>query len=190
MISTYADLAKVSNKFKAGKGIVVARHIDNDGAEFMIAINMETSTQVLETFSGAINGISKKPIMGNKVTIESYDYRVIYTHSFGGYNMERIAFVMQLKSGCEQEYKKRHDEIWPELVSELKQAGIEDYSIFLHADTMQLFGVLKRTKNHKMAMLPLTPIMQKWWAFMGDIMEHNDDNSPVATDLKEVFYLE
>jgi len=103
--------------------------------------------------------------------------------------MERIAFVMQLNEGCEQEYKKRHDEIWPELVDELKNAGICDYSIFLHPTSLQLFGVLKRQNDHSMEKLPLAPIMQKWWAYMGDIMQHNPDNSPVAQDLKEVFYL-
>ena len=50
--------------------------------------------------------------------------------------MEKIAFVMQLKPGFEQEYKKRHDELWPELASALTEAGISDYSIFLHPQTL------------------------------------------------------
>lgn len=103
--------------------------------------------------------------------------------------MDRIAFVMQLNKGCELEYKKRHDELWPELEIELKNAGISDYSIFLHPETLQLFAVLKRTKDHTLDTLPLKPIMQKWWAFMGDIMAHNADNSPVSTDLIELFHL-
>lgn len=103
--------------------------------------------------------------------------------------MEKIAFVMQLNPGCEAEYKKRHDEIWPELVEELKQAGVEDYSIFLHPQTLQLFGVLWRSNTHSMDQLPAKEVMQKWWAFMGDIMQANPDNSPVAHELKSVFYL-
>lgn len=103
--------------------------------------------------------------------------------------MEKIAFVMQLNPGCEAEYKKRHDEIWPELVDELKQAGIEDYSIFLHPQTLQLFGVLWRTDEHSMDALPTKAVMQRWWAYMGDIMQANPDNSPVAVELPQVFHM-
>ncbi|MBD0350176.1 MAG: L-rhamnose mutarotase, partial [Flavisolibacter sp.] len=45
--------------------------------------------------------------------------------------MQRVAFKMKLFKGCEEEYRKRHDEIWNELKYLLKQAGIKDYSIFL-----------------------------------------------------------
>ena len=57
----------------------------------------------------------------------------------------RVAFKMKLFPGFEAEYKKRHDEIWPELVQLLKEAGISDYSIFLDEETNSLFGVLKIT---------------------------------------------
>jgi L-rhamnose mutarotase len=103
--------------------------------------------------------------------------------------METIAFTMQLKSGFEAEYKRRHDEIWPELSDLLHEAGVSDYSIFLDPDTRVLFGVLKRTSNHGMADLPSHPIMKKWWAYMADIMDTNPDNSPVVKDLTPVFYM-
>ena len=104
--------------------------------------------------------------------------------------VEKIAFVMKLKPGNEAEYKKRHDEIWPELAETLKQAGVSDYSIFLEKSSCKLFGVLKRTANHDMDNLPLDPIVKKWWAYMADIMETHADNSPVAEDLDLVFHLE
>ena len=91
--------------------------------------------------------------------------------------------------GCETEYEKRHDEIWPELVGELIKAGIEDYSIFLHPETLQLFAVLWRKPDHTMDDLPLTQVMQQWWEYMGDIMQSNPDNSPVVTPLTKVFHL-
>lgn len=103
--------------------------------------------------------------------------------------MPRIAFKMQLFKGCEAEYKKRHDEIWPELEQLLKESGIEDYSIFLDAETYSLFGVLKIKDPAVMETLPEQPVMQKWWAYMKDIMETNPDNSPVSIPLEEVFYL-
>lgn len=103
--------------------------------------------------------------------------------------MEKFAFVMTLKPGFETEYKKRHDEIWPELVEELKAAGIADYSIFLHRESGKLFGVLTRTTEHTMDELPHKPIMKKWWDHMADIMETNPNHSPVAEPLEQVFFL-
>ena len=103
--------------------------------------------------------------------------------------MERIAFKMQLYKGFEEEYKKRHDEIWPELAELLKQAGIREYSIFLDPSTNSLFGVLKADDPKNLDNLPQQEVMQRWWKYMGDIMEANPDNSPVSTPLKEVFYL-
>jgi len=85
--------------------------------------------------------------------------------------MEQIAFVMQLNAGQKQEYKKRHDAIWPELKTLLLEAGIRDYSIFLDDTTNMLFGVLKRTSDHSMEQLPQKEVMQRWWKFMAPIME-------------------
>ncbi len=103
--------------------------------------------------------------------------------------MLRAAFKMKLNPGCEAEYKKRHDEIWPELSAELKAAGISDYSIFLDEETLTLFGVQKLTDDNTSATLPEKAIMKKWWAHMADIMESNPDNSPVCIPLKEVFHM-
>jgi L-rhamnose mutarotase len=103
--------------------------------------------------------------------------------------MHRIAFKMQLFDGQEAEYQKRHDQLWPELEQLLKETGISDYSIFLDETTNSLFGVMKADDLAKLADLPSTAIMQKWWKYMGDIMESNPDNSPVQISLKEVFYL-
>jgi L-rhamnose mutarotase len=103
--------------------------------------------------------------------------------------MARLAFKMRLYKGFEDEYSKRHDELWPELRELLKQTGISDYSIFLDPETSILFGVLKAGDPAALDDLPSQPVMQRWWAFMKDIMESNADNSPVSVPLKEVFYL-
>lgn len=103
--------------------------------------------------------------------------------------LERHAFKMKLHPGMEAEYKKRHDEIWPDLVDLLREAGVSDYTIHLDRETNILFGVLTRPKDHTMASLPEHPVMKRWWAHMADIMESNPDNSPVATDLATVFHL-
>lgn len=103
--------------------------------------------------------------------------------------MKRIAFKMQLHKGYEEEYKKRHAELWPELKKLLKDTGIREYSIFLDEATHSLFGVLKIQDELSLDKLPEQPVMKRWWAYMKDIMETNPDNSPVSIPLKEVFYL-
>lgn len=103
-------------------------------------------------------------------------------------NLRRVAFKMKLIKGFEKEYKKRHDEIWPELQALLKDAGISEYSIFLEEETGNLFGFLKIEQAIKLDELPSYPVMQKWWKFMADIMETNANHSPVSIPLKEVFY--
>ena len=103
-------------------------------------------------------------------------------------NTIRNAFKMKLKPGFEAEYKKRHDEIWPELSSLLSETGIQDYSIVLDEETLILFAVQKINADFDFDYLPSHPIVKKWWAYMADIMETNPDNSPVATSLIEVFH--
>jgi len=104
--------------------------------------------------------------------------------------MRRAAFTMKLKPGFEAEYKKRHDEIWPELVKELEDAGVSDYSIYLDPKTLVLFAFQKVKDHDTSANLPQTAIVKKWWKYMGDLMETNPDHSPVTVDLTEVFHMD
>ncbi|MFN7119891.1 MAG: L-rhamnose mutarotase [Saprospiraceae bacterium] len=103
--------------------------------------------------------------------------------------MHRKAFKMKLFPGKAEEYKRRHDEIWSELATLLKETGISEYSIFLDEATNVLFGVMNVTDDVKLNELPNHPVMQRWWAFMSDMMETNADHSPVSVNLEEVFNL-
>ena len=104
--------------------------------------------------------------------------------------MQRLAFKMYLNEGQKAEYKKRHNEIWPELKKLLKDAGVSEYSIFLDEETNILFAFQKVSGEGGSQDLGQTGIVQKWWAFMADIMKTNPDNSPVSIPLEEVFYME
>lgn len=103
--------------------------------------------------------------------------------------MQRVASIMKLLPGNEEEYERRHREIWPDLVALLKEKGIHNYSIFLDKNTSQLFAFLKSEDEVLRLSLAGEEIMKKWWFYMKDIMETNEDNSPVATPLQEVFFL-
>jgi L-rhamnose mutarotase len=104
--------------------------------------------------------------------------------------MKRVAFKMYLKPGCEAEYEKRHNEIWPELVTLLKETGTSDYSIFWDKETNILFAVQKSDGKAAAKDLGNEAIVKKWWAFMADIMETNPDNSPVVVSLQELFHMD
>lgn len=103
---------------------------------------------------------------------------------------QRIAFKMKIKRGAIEEYKKRHDELWPELHKLLKDAGISEYSIFFDEETQILFAFQKQAGEQGSQDLGKTEIVRRWWKYMSDIMETNADNSPVSTSLEEVFFME
>lgn len=103
--------------------------------------------------------------------------------------MKIVAFKMKLKPAQEKEYKRRHDLLWPELSSLLKDAGISEYSIFLDEETLTLFAIQKVSSDNRVAALSSSPIMKKWWEYMADIMDTNSDYSPVVVPLKSIFYL-
>ena len=103
--------------------------------------------------------------------------------------MKRLAFKMYLKEGFKEEYRKRHNELWPEVADLLKKAGVSNYSIFLDEGTNTLFAVQTITSDKGSQSLGGQDIVQKWWDYMADIMEVNADNSPVSEELEEVFYL-
>jgi len=102
----------------------------------------------------------------------------------------KIAFKMRLKPGCKEEYRKRHDALWPELRQLLKDNGVSDYTIFLDEETNTLFGVQQQSGAQSSQDLGTLPVVQRWWAFMADIMETNPDNSPVTVPLTAVFHME
>jgi L-rhamnose mutarotase len=103
---------------------------------------------------------------------------------------KRMAFKMKLNPGMVEEYKKRHDNLWPELHQLLKDSGLAEYSIFFDEETNILFAFQKQYGDQGSQDLGKTGIVQKWWKYMADIMETNPDNSPVSTELVEVFYME
>lgn len=103
--------------------------------------------------------------------------------------MKKVAFKMHLHAGCEEEYKRRHDEIDVELTSLLRSAGISDYHIFLDRSSGDLFGIMNVEDDSKLNGLSSHPVMKKWWTFMRDIMDTNEDHSPVSVPLTEVFYM-
>ena len=103
--------------------------------------------------------------------------------------MIRKAFVMSVNPGAEQEYERRHRPIWPELEETLFQHGVRTYSIFLLPETRQLFAYVEFESLEQWESIARTEVCQKWWKHMREIMPGNPDNSPVSTELREVFHI-
>jgi len=98
------------------------------------------------------------------------------------------AFRMQLKPGVIDEYRARHDAIWPELSALLTESGIYDYSIFLDEATLSLFAVLKLAEDNARDTLPDHPVMKRWWDHMAPLMEVEADNRPREWPLPLIFH--
>ena len=103
--------------------------------------------------------------------------------------MERHAFKMFLRKGNEDEYRRRHDAIWPELAALLRASGVSNYSIHLDPSTGTLFAYLERTSGHRMDSLAHEPTMRRWWAAMAPLMETDPDGRPRTEPLTEMFHL-
>lgn len=101
-----------------------------------------------------------------------------------------VSFKMKLKPGFKEEYKRRHDLIWPELSALLSDSGISNYSIFLDEETNILFAVQTLSGDNSSQDLRKNEIVKKWWAYMADIMDTNEDNSPISKHLEMVFHME
>ena len=90
--------------------------------------------------------------------------------------MANYAWVLEVRPGYEEEYKKRHDEIWPEMLEALTEAGIRNYNIFRHGLT--LFGYFETDDLKKtQAILAKSDVNAKWGEWMGPIMKVEVDPS-------------
>jgi L-rhamnose mutarotase len=103
--------------------------------------------------------------------------------------MIRKAFVMQVNPEAHAEYKRRHDELWPDLAAVLRDHGSHNYSIFLDAARNLLFGYVEIESEERWAAVANTPACRRWWTYMRDVMATNPDDSPVSQELAEVFHL-
>lgn len=103
--------------------------------------------------------------------------------------MEKYAWKAKIKAGKKLEYKKRHDEIWPELVALLKEAGINNYSIWCEGDL--LFGYYECEKgiDYALEKQKQSPIVAKWNNYMKDVLEMEMEDSGGQPHLEQIFDL-
>ena len=101
----------------------------------------------------------------------------------------RKAFRMAVDRGAESEYERRHRPVWPELEEALVRHGVRSYSIFLDAETNDLFGYVEVECETQWNAIASTDVCRRWWRHMRDLMPTNADSSPVSRELREVFHI-
>lgn len=104
--------------------------------------------------------------------------------------MIRKAFAMTLLPGMEEEYRRRHNPIWPELSQVLQDHGVHNYSIFLDRPANRLFAYAEIESESRWNEIASTSVCRRWWTSMKSLMLTNPDESPSADGLTEVFHLE
>ncbi|MDX2029848.1 MAG: L-rhamnose mutarotase [Blastocatellia bacterium] len=104
--------------------------------------------------------------------------------------MIRKAFLMTLRPGWQAEYERRHNPIWPELEAVLREHGVRQYSIFLDRGTDRLFACAEIESEARWEAIAQTEVCRRWWAHMAELMLTNEDASPRAEPLEEVFHID
>jgi L-rhamnose mutarotase len=105
-------------------------------------------------------------------------------------NLIRKAFRMSVHRENEAEYERRHTPIPDELARVLREHGVRDYSIFIDERDRSLFAFVAIEDEVRWAAIAETPECRRWWRQMREIMPSNPDDSPVSTELREVFHLD
>ena len=106
--------------------------------------------------------------------------------------MQRVSFILKVKKDRLDEYKRRHSEVWPEMLQALRETGWHNYSLYMRADGL-LFGYLE-TENFAAAKASMAKreVNARWQAEMADLFESLEGQKPdeAMMPLEEVFHLD
>ena len=104
--------------------------------------------------------------------------------------MQRIAFIMKIKPGSEEEYRRRHRQVWPELLADLKQAGCSRYSIYMRG--LELFAYMEVEDFQRfLSVMAASQVGERWEQYMSDILiRETDPATGFPFVLPEVFHLD
>ncbi len=102
---------------------------------------------------------------------------------------ETVAFQLKLRNGQSDEYKRRHDEIWPEMQALLREVGVVAYEIWWEPDSNRLFAWMRRRREHRFPEIRQNAVWKRWQSHMADILEQDSDGVPIRKDLEFMFRL-
>jgi L-rhamnose mutarotase len=107
-------------------------------------------------------------------------------------SMDRITFMMRVKDGCQEEYIRRHETVWPEVMAEHRHAGVTKMGIYMTGHDLFLYMEVDDYAK-AVRVLNKSPIVLRWEEYMAPIMEASDDRifdpkNPYPVSLPEVFF--
>jgi L-rhamnose mutarotase len=111
--------------------------------------------------------------------------------------MKRFGQIIRLKPGCHAEYKRLHDNIWPEVVAAMRRANMQNYTIY-HWNGM-LFGTFEYVGDDfeaDMKAIANDPVTQRWWQHTDATQQPISGNSMGSiqggwwTDMEEMFHVD
>lgn len=107
--------------------------------------------------------------------------------------MKRVGFLLKVKEDKIEEYKKHHQQVWPEMLQALSRAGWHNYSLFLRPDGL-LFGYFETPDSFQAALdgMAQEPVNEKWQVFMAPFFESAEGShaDKMMVELVEVFHLD
>ena len=104
--------------------------------------------------------------------------------------MASHAFRMQLKPGMAEEYRRRHDEIWPELVEAIKDAGISNYTLFRRGLQVIAYAECEPDVAAAFGKVGATEVNARWAAWFEDVIVALTDESGNLFRAEEVWHLD
>jgi L-rhamnose mutarotase len=104
--------------------------------------------------------------------------------------MERFCFTFRLRPGMEDEYKRRHDEIWPELVDALKAAGVSNYTLFRRNSEVYAYCECEPDAATAFGKVGATDVNRRWAEWFEDTIEALTDEDGNLFQAHEVWHLD
>lgn len=104
--------------------------------------------------------------------------------------MERICYTFELAAGMEEEYERRHAEVWPELVAALKEAGFSNYSLFRRGTEVIAYAECEPTVEAALARLAQFEVNARWSAYIRSIMTRSVDEDGRFFTVREIWHLD
>ena len=103
----------------------------------------------------------------------------------------RNAFLLKLRPGCAEEYRRRHAAIWPDMLRALRNAGVANYTIWLDSRSGTLFAQRIVAAPERLDALRRDPVFQRWQESMAELLDPDPDGcGPVTVPLEELFHLD
>jgi L-rhamnose mutarotase len=101
--------------------------------------------------------------------------------------LHTTAFLLRIRPGKIDEYRRRHAEMRPEMLAALPADGVLHYDIFVHEPSLGAVGYMVR--NHVPdPSLSKPSVIRRWRAYMADVLETQGDH-PVREPLDRVFHM-